>query len=218
MKSSLESLDELILNKHQRITERARKYGKTKYDLALTATGLSTGGLVGAGAYFGILAYGAESILYAVGGTCSVAMGIKSYYGSKKRYSSLESKETDLVIRTGASIPPRTDVTRPIHLGLAAAATCSGIAGIYLENLVIGSNPKVPELNLALGLAITAIGGFYLGNTMARYFLNTTMFPPSKSKQPLWKQAWNYAKSKVTPTPELQPQEIQRYQTIDEVA
>lgn len=221
MKNPIVALDELVLSGYEKVSQVAHKrLGWDKYDLAKISYTVATGGLSGIGVYstiFGMQTNNTFSLV--LGGICTPG-GLVWYFGHKRDQEKLQKFESKIITEKEATLPYIFD---PIRLAVFGIGLYS--ISLFATRHITGSVEPIPaavqghaeQYNAIKPLVDTISAPLSLALASVRYFWNCTRYPPKKNKVPLWKRALNYVKSKVTPTPELQPQEIKRYQTIDEV-
>lgn len=224
---ALETLDEKILSCFQKITEKAHKVNRTKYDLAQYCDSVASAAMTGVGVYGFILGtMTGNGFQLGVGSLCA-GMGYFAYRHNKKKNQREQDSELATLVQTGAPKSPRTSAFRPVLALIIGAGFGQTGWEIFTGNPLIPyeyawispdfSKVNKEDYHMAATHATFSLFTYYGCDLLASYFRETTMFPPSKSKVSLWKQALNYVKSKVTPTPELQPEKVNgQYQSLED--
>ncbi len=202
MKNPLTSLDELIWKQFEKVTQYAHKnYGWDKYDLTNVMETAASGLMIGYGTYVVTAATMANSFSRSIGyaflGTGTGLLGIIFGSLSRRRNENERAKELQKLLQTGAASKPHYTAIRPAALlGFTYIAT-QGLLGDRLKN---------ENLNMAFDLAlITGNLGIYFF-TVASYFKDQIMTPPS-AKKPFWKTLYQQAANRLKPKPALQPVE-----------
>ncbi len=182
----LESLDELILNKFQRVTEEAhQKLGWTKYDLAHLCHGGTGVSFTAMGTYATIAGtLGHNGFLTGLG-VISVGLGYAIYKYLSKEAREEEKKELLYLVEHNAPRLSHPIVVRPIEMGVAAFFGIQTMATLFYG--VWWETPKWLTMNKdeyeLLSNVLSGSAAIFLGaNVAASYFRDTTMFPPQKER------------------------------------
>lgn len=229
VRDKLESLDQAILNQYEKVTQVAQKrFGLNKYDLVRACDKVSITAYSGAGVYFIV-----RGVIGSMGNRSGLSTGLDlilggfaSYisYKSFRNYPKMRDSQQDVeekLLLNEVRMPINNDTSRPLYLSLGTL-----LLGLGISQLIYGSDwiiPKsIPEADrLSYGnaqmLIDLCLGATLWAQTSAKYFRNTTMFPPGKSKQPIWKRALNYVTSPFRAKPQLEPEPVKEYRSIDEV-
>lgn len=219
------SLDDLILRGHQKVADKAfDKLGWSKWDLVNYANMASFIGWEGIYTYdfIGNTLRGHGSGIAT--DLAALAMGYGLYRVFKWINKGMESKEgaslqkDSVVVKHGNIFERYFRPVLPFIVVLGVGQTIRSFA--YPESTIIPEvlPPSNPDGYVSAQQLVHLTSTLYSAGFMSMlYFRDCLPRPGAKDKQPLWKRALNYLKSKVTPAPELQPQEISngQYQSLE---
>ncbi len=107
MRSPLTSLDELIWKQYEKITQKAAKWGYSKYDLGYLCDTTAAIALTAAGTYLlieGML--GGNGFIAGIG-ALGVLSGCSYYNRSNKKRVSVGERDNQELVRYGAVSPPK---------------------------------------------------------------------------------------------------------------
>ena len=195
LENPLETLDEIILAQHEKVTQWAhKKYGWNKYDLARIADAAGSFAAFGAGVYSSIASALLKVPLLFGGGMSMIVSGYSQYHLAKRVNDEKEKFETARIVNTGAGHKPSPSSLRPLLF----------IPTAIYYNLALSLLSDDHDFAKAGGLLFFCVGNWILGSTAASYFRDTTLTPPATKKNPL-KQLYHAVMDYLAPTPSLEP-------------
>src|SRR3989338_10069535 len=200
MKKPLTSLDELIWQQFEKVTQYAHKnYGWDKYDCKQVTDSLSGVAGVGFGVCSILLGYNLDKAFISSGymamGVALAGLGICIPYLSEKADNYYRKQEVREIIQSGATQQPSFIWTRPL-----AIAVGIGVAWIGMDFL---EESKGMETRL-LGLMMLPGAAHLEFSSASSYFRSQIMTPPSTTK-PFWRTTYERIKNKFSPKPTLEP-------------
>ncbi len=199
MANPLTSLDELIWNQFEKVTQYAHKnYGWDKWDLAHLANWATGASFVGAGIYsFLALNHETSPVEQAVDttfGILGLTIGMAAPYAFNKLNQYHREAELDQLIHSRSVKRPQFSWKRPLFMYFGILTMTIGDSYLQGETL----------LNKTTGLATLCFGFSYEFSEISNYF--STQFPkPPSTKKPFWKTTYEGIKNKFQPKPQLEP-------------
>ncbi|GEM_PF-2555176 len=182
MKNLFTSLDELIWNQFEKITQKANKeLGWTKYDLAQKVDTISAACYSGCGIYGLIADFLKEKtpLSYTFDIAC-IILGpyfhkIKTEHNKKD-----EKKEIQRLINTNAPYEPTFNAFRSITLLIGLT---------WLGCSIYSFHESQTDIDTALSLSGEMASTYFSLNTISDYFRSQIFTPPSKKKD-FWKNIY----------------------------
>ncbi len=213
MTSPLASLDELIWNQFEKVTQYAhRNYGRDKWDLAHLANWATGVSFLGIGTYSSLMLNHSttptDQALYTTLGVLGLTAGMAGPYICNKLNQSRRKAELVQLIHDSSVKIPQFGWKRPLFMYLGMLSMVAG--GFYLQ--------QETSLSKTAGLLTLCSGFSWEFMASSDYF--STQFPkPPSTKKPFWKTTYEGIKNKFKPKPQLEPaaEPTPKYGTIDGV-
>ena len=200
MKNPLTSLDELIWQQFEKITQKAHtELGWDKFDLATRTNLLAGMSMTAAGLYSTFNLYYDNGNISPVGLGVTV-MGLAYYRMCKRSDDTLRVLETYRVMNSGAARKPKFNPRRPLTLMGSLGGWYVGSQFIryaqYPSHLAI----KDPvNFKKTIGLTIIGVASTFLFQTCAMYFHDQIFIPPAGTKKTVWEKINEYVAERRTP-------------------